>query len=516
MTGVQTCALPISIGNQSITGLGFQPKIIFFLNQPNTVSTSGVHGYMSFGVATSSSNRRVIYWSQADNATPPSLACVQDDTKIIYCTDPPGLTTVNYHADFVSMDADGFTVNITNAPPDVYYVGYLAYGGSDLTNVATGQFQAPTATGNQSVTGVGFQPDAILLFGNGLTAAPPSSSTSLGSYSMGVADGSNEGCATFNSLSYLGNPRAHRQASTSDSWLLLKGYAGVVSEKATFVSMDADGFTLNFTTVNTTGSYIHYIALKGTNDFAVGNFQLNNATGGQTATGVGTRGEGSLFFSHCSNNISIAVTEGAFLIGLARNNNNRFAINTYTEDAIGVNTDTQHRNSNILLYINEKPGGTVGETDMVAFGDGSIALDNENADNAYIFYFLLGNQIPAEEFPTGVSPDQQQAQIFAYGQNNVMARFALSFPTFTIDAQAITQPEATQAIEKWHRRTAIPRFDIQRNQALYPYLGAFTETAIPGDGWTQQAETSDSWTDIPEPATLWTDISEPSTNWTDA
>src|SRR6267142_2819556 len=177
-TQVGTFVLNSVTGNQSITGLGFTPKIIllFYNNETgNTINPSIQGGH---GVALSSSDRRCVGFSQPNNNVPTgganTLAGHYNDRCIRYCR-LNGDTASVREADFVSMDADGFTINILTTDGTQSWISYLAIGGTDLTNVKTGQFVQNTGTGDQAITGVGFQPDCLLFIRGRFTTSAPSS-----------------------------------------------------------------------------------------------------------------------------------------------------------------------------------------------------------------------------------------------------------------------------------------------------------------------------------------------------
>lgn len=75
---------------------------------------------------------------------------------------------VGHDADFVSFDLDGFTVNWPEAATGVRIVTFIASLG---TEVYQGDFPKSHMTGNQSIIGVGFMPDKVLI-----DVAPPEDS----------------------------------------------------------------------------------------------------------------------------------------------------------------------------------------------------------------------------------------------------------------------------------------------------------------------------------------------------
>lgn len=111
-----------------------------------------------------------------------------------------------------------------------YHVGTIATG----------------STGNQAFTGIGFQPDG-LRFRVGVDSS--GSSNTLVRQSEGWTDGTNQGTLSF----LLSGNLPYRDRETTNK--CIKHYTdsggtltGVI--EATIVSLDADGFTLNFTQAN--------------------------------------------------------------------------------------------------------------------------------------------------------------------------------------------------------------------------------------------------------------------------
>lgn len=65
-----------------------------------------------------------------------------------------------YDANFISFDYDGFTVNWPEAASVARIVTFIA---SSSTEVYRGKFPKSHMSGNQSIIGVGFKPDKVLV-----------------------------------------------------------------------------------------------------------------------------------------------------------------------------------------------------------------------------------------------------------------------------------------------------------------------------------------------------------------
>ena len=150
-------------------------------------------------------------------------------------------TKTNFVADIV----DGTLIEAGAITPDKRAGGF-----------AVGTFTSPASTGNQSVTGLSFQPK-LVKFTIGLTSAT-SSFMVLGG---GAMTASSQFAYAWGARSAL-NGRHTRAASTTACLALQNISAGDVASDgyvASYVSMDADGFTVNFTTT-ATGATIYWEA----------------------------------------------------------------------------------------------------------------------------------------------------------------------------------------------------------------------------------------------------------------
>lgn len=148
-------------------------------------------------------------------------------------------------------DKAGFLPRPSSAPPsdgctitsDTSQVGgskWLA----QTERFKVGTFQCPAATGNLAVTGVGFKP-GLVEFTATLT------STSFASMGHGAMDASGN---QWHQSAIYGNTPNQRSDYTSTACIAqVQNLGGAVAYyfAAGYVSMDSDGFTINFTAVNT-------------------------------------------------------------------------------------------------------------------------------------------------------------------------------------------------------------------------------------------------------------------------
>lgn len=104
-----------STGNKTITGLGFTPKLVRFTVIPTTNTTTAL---MGFGAMTTSTQ----FYSTMAAAS----AAQRRNGSTSACIGWTDTTTTLLEASYVSMDSDGFTINVTTAGSN-FPVAYEAY-----------------------------------------------------------------------------------------------------------------------------------------------------------------------------------------------------------------------------------------------------------------------------------------------------------------------------------------------------------------------------------------------------
>jgi len=255
---IGTFNLATSTGNQSVTGIGFQPKGVMFANCLDNVTPGFFTGAAnwSLGVGVSSSSR----WAMAAHSQDNTGAATNGSALVVdKCLIRSSATAIAHAADFVSNDADGFTINVTSAPASPGRMfGYLALGGA--ARFAAGTFAQATSTGNQSVTGVGFQPAAVFFAGRG--KASGTTTTSGAAVMIGAAVSSSSQSVGYDSSLHNADPTDTSRFRSTSSCIVATADGGATAlAQAAFVSHDADGFTVNNTTVDATSRVVAFLAI---------------------------------------------------------------------------------------------------------------------------------------------------------------------------------------------------------------------------------------------------------------
>lgn len=385
-----------SVGNQPITGVGFQPKFLLFWFNRRGVDGSQGDAIFGVGAAISSTDVRSAGNYAGNNLTSSNNAAWNQSTSCIYAAGGSPAATL------VSMDADGFTLNWTNA--NAMIVNYLALGGSDLTNVKGGIATAKTSLGTQAYTGVGFQPTCLLVFA-GKFAGEPLDAGTQGNALFGFATGPTQRGFVAWRNQHTQNPQIakHRQSKTR-----LVSHTTDFTE-ADFVSFDADGFTLNYTLAGGASDKFYYIALRGPS-FKVSAFNQPAGTGNQALTGAGFLPKAALMLSgnDLSANNDVTQPHARVSLGVATGTSERGCIWAGESDA--VSPTVAHRNldrTKLLKLMTEGATPTVnGAIDHVSFDTDGQTIDWTTNDGVAreILVLWMGDQAPTSPALGSIPP----------------------------------------------------------------------------------------------------------------
>jgi hydrogenase maturation protease len=98
--------------------------------------------------------------------------------------------TLLAESDLSSWNATNFTLNWTTNNSTAYRIHFIAIGGTDVSAKVV-EWTMPNSTGLDAVTGVGFQPDALIHFHAGGALGIPPVTEARGAFGLGamVADG---------------------------------------------------------------------------------------------------------------------------------------------------------------------------------------------------------------------------------------------------------------------------------------------------------------------------------------
>lgn len=376
---------------QRIGGIGFRGKVgIFWWEETTALGDAAANGDLNlgFGVAISAAERRCMDAFINDAATSGPGRVMRNDCCIAMYSDA---TTIDGLADFSSWTDDGFILTIDNAFASAWTVHYLILGGDDLTGASLVDFLEPAATGNQSTSGAGFEPEAILLFGNGYTGALNTIQSGAMNLCFGAAVSPTERGLVAMQVNYAaGASVARRYAYDAECWAR-EGATPLA--RADFVSFDVDGFTLNWLERTETTRNIFALCLRG-GAYHVDTFLTATDSLPFARTGYGFRPAGALYFSHLTakNAQDTQVATGAVSIGAASSPVARSSVGMFQTDG-GSPTNDSHWSAVSDPYSNYNVTPSVqGLMGLFSFdGDGqTLIMDDPDPGANFILCLAFG------------------------------------------------------------------------------------------------------------------------------
>lgn len=350
---VGTFTAQTSTGTQAIAGVGFEPELIIFYGTNRTSAGNAAGDFsISYGFCTIDETACISYAGEDDSA---AASGAHRGDRAIHLIDEDG--TIIGSASLSTTDVDGFTLNWNTAAAGGYQINYMALAGQDMTNIKIGQFQTPGSTGSNAVTGVGFEPDFVLLIYNNETSFPNTSGTSFASMHLSMYDGTNArwiGAKKVNSI--LDTMHSGSGGSTDQNgFALLRSTdpdAGSFDTRGDWTSLDSDGFTLTFDAVNPQ-NYFSYLAIKG-GSWSVGTDDVPASTTSQAITAPGFEPEGVAFFATTpiETDDDTTSTDQALAVFATDGTNHAGILNT--GDYSAADTGVGHNVTSPLTMLNEE------------------------------------------------------------------------------------------------------------------------------------------------------------------
>lgn len=283
---------------QAISGVGFKPRAVMLWTSCCVTSGTLVDSArFAFGYAARNSSDTITQgacgWSSEDNvantncsrrAAQKALSIIQYDESLLA------------ECDLYSFDSDGFTLNWTTNNGTAYLIHWMALGGESITDAYVKNWTLNTSTGNQAVSGVGFQPDIVFHLMSGQAGTLPLSNTHAG-FSLGAMTSAAQCVAAgFSRDAYQQDRHVTNTRTSYCMWL--SGTLETLDGYASYVSLDADGFTVNVNDAPSGAWNVFSLCLAG------GNYRLssfanwNGVAGNQSYTGAGFKPDGVLLWSN--------------------------------------------------------------------------------------------------------------------------------------------------------------------------------------------------------------------------
>jgi len=417
---------PTSTGNHSVTGIGFKPHLVIFFGGAKADPQGGGSGAdmnLWFGVA----NRALEQWVSTINCI--NGAATTDATSAFSATSCILTHTTAsaklFEAAIVSMDDDGFTVNFTTAPGTARRIFYIAYELKD-SSIKIGTFTNAASTGNQSFTGVGFQPK-LLIASTGVTDGTSCcfslgaalSTSSRWAHAVNIRD---------NSGSNLGGAYCTRTSRFIEYLRITGPREAIVAD---LVSFNADGFTLNYSTAILAKQF-GYIAIAGDDvDVDVGAFDKGALSSSYTVTGMAFQPQGLFMTINPLGSMNAGfVGNLSQCIGACDSD-----LNQGSESALaGASTKNSNNFTSITDIANDSSGS-------LATAQGAIT--DLTADGFIITYDSLGLNIGHGWFVINGEPESSGPNFIKIKNNVEVPAKATHYMTIRHDTADLTRADWT-------------------------------------------------------------------------
>lgn len=235
---------PTGTGNLSFTGVGFQGELLMLLHNRNN-GTTNVRSQIDYGFASGSAAAE--QWSIQGIANSGAAGTA--------ATFRPGKVDDWAGTTLVSFDSDGFTLNMGGSMGGAP-VAYLVLADSDGA-FKVGNETQKTSTGTKATTGVGFQPGALLAAG--ICNATTGTQQANDYQTFGVYDGATYSCM-WRGAQDGSNPTNTARRQVSSVLISHSVPLSTTNAEAVVDSFDSDGFTLDWTTADSTARAFGYVA----------------------------------------------------------------------------------------------------------------------------------------------------------------------------------------------------------------------------------------------------------------
>jgi hypothetical protein len=243
--------------DQDITTVGFEPSLVFWqMVGPGP----GNHGDFD---AVGNGRPSTFGWSCAD-LTQAYFASETNDSSSGSTSqaDSNGFgqwidtnNSPNDHGSLLTMLSSGFRVRwqeIAGLGVSAGRVLYLALKG---VRGKSGEADQPTSNGTQTITGVPFEPELVMLGGAGLVNGVDNDHVQ---WALGVGDGVTEFCQGGDQAQFGNAQRMHTNAKA----LRYFNANSTLRSECDVQALTADGFTLNWTTTDATVRDFFWLALR--------------------------------------------------------------------------------------------------------------------------------------------------------------------------------------------------------------------------------------------------------------
>jgi len=434
---------------QSVSGLGFQPKIVLFWWSGSTATEDAVAGgnaSIGFGAMIDATHRFCVAGASDDAVADSSSYRRQRADEVIAIYTEATTPTLNGILDASTLDSDGFTLIVDSQFTSAYRISYMALGGDDLTNVYIGNKVTPATIGEFDTTDAGFQPDAVIFAGQFQASVSVAGSSMY--FGLGTATGaSNQGTVMGRSYD------AYATMATAGY-----GYNGECLSRGetmrlTLVSMLSNGFTIDYIEGGSAFAF-HYIALKG-GQYQTGDIETRT-DGNDIAETIGFSPKALLFTSanRALSTQDLSTAHSRISIGAATSSTNRAVQGISDENGL-TEAEVAVANYDSAVYVNVQDDAAAGLMNLksVESNGFTCVMTDPDPSACWVSYLAIGasgTEIKGNKsaYLSGQSTTLDNQSIYLEGSstetptNDSWSAYLVGCPAFEIEWIAIGVPKS--------------------------------------------------------------------------
>ncbi|MGH9877708.1 MAG: Ig-like domain-containing protein, partial [Nitrososphaerales archaeon] len=301
-------------------------------------------------------------------------------------------TSVMYTPDlnFIGVDSFDYSINDTNNVISAASVDIIVTEPEEF-KVKKGTFAKSTAAAPiiQNITGVGFEPKALILF---TTAQSTEGFSDSYSFAMGFSNGTSSRNVSVKSDDNGGVSNTGRAFGTNMLRIIGSGNPTIVA-RASVIGFNSDGFALNWTSNTITPSIIHYLALGGVDitDVAVSSFVANTTAINQTVS-VGFQPD-LVMFMHAGSTAEAGKSRHGYMsYGFATSPTERAAIAVSSEDNRNLmDTKKWQRTDRAIIMLTPSSGAIEAQADLFSMNPDGFTVEwiDPPADPDRVYYLAI-------------------------------------------------------------------------------------------------------------------------------
>ncbi len=241
-----------------ITAPGFTPDVIFCFIQGSHNSNPRGFGMAHFDGVSTITQRCVTVNDRDNRTTTQQYLIIQTDRVVEQRLGAFGL---DYYVVLSDFDANGFTVTNRSDGANNDSFTYLALNFGGAVSSWVGTHNTGTSTGNVSDTGPGFTPQFVFqMLSLAEATATQYTANRAGSIGFSAIDANNEYTTIVSSEDAV--TTTNTQSLSDDRAIVVPDDDGTLDIEATFVSFDANGWTVNYSNAPATAKLFFALAIE--------------------------------------------------------------------------------------------------------------------------------------------------------------------------------------------------------------------------------------------------------------